>query len=850
MVCLLLILMLFPLPSVGAEDMTYTVFYVATTGSDTNDGSFHTPFATLQKAVNAAAKKENAIIKIRGGRYPMTAAIKLNANHNGLTIENYKDETVVLTGTREIPFSAFTKVTDQAILDRIIEQDGKDKVMQVSLADVGITDWSGPTLQGFGAGSSFPPILVWKDELLRFAEYPNQGYVYSETVLQNGSSGTYWNGVYQCEFTVNSDRWKLWKKAPDIWSLGFLCHDWADVSSPTTITEKDTLTAYVRSSYLAVPNRRIRFFNLLEELDVPNEYYVDQETGIMYLIPPTGITKEDSLSYTTYNALFFSLSSAKNITIKGLRMEGTRSNAVYLGSCTDTVIDNCEITAIGNTAVRFNSCTNSGIKNSSLHELLSAGVYFNCGNRTKLTSSNCYAENCKFKTFSQYMRTYCPAVKAEGVGIRVAHNEFSDSPHFAVSYTANNCIFEYNDFYNICHDTSDAGVIYTGRHWETRGNIIRYNYFHELSAIETTTGMKMNAVYLDDMHSSTQVYGNVFYKTSAVALFGGGRYNTFENNLMLECEYPFRFDSRGLDWMGSGEGSQIRNNLKRMPYTTGIWAETYPELVNILNDEPEKPKYNTIRNNVRYKTKPLNIDQVVKDTGTVEDAVQITNTDSFVDYASKNFNLKANSEIKKLIPDWQDIPFDQIGRYEGTEETRDERPSATEVSIKGTGVSGQTLTASYTYNGKGFEEGNTAFTWYILDGNSYRAIEGANKSTYTPAVSQRGKKIRVTVTPINIEGTSGAPVRSSTLTITRPSASEILTVQGQEKGVSISNTDSQSVSVTAVYPTYETVGQSRMLTKIITEQKTILSGGTVSFSETEGIKPLLYCSDNLEPILF
>ena len=64
---LLLSLLLLPcIPAFAAD--SYTVFYVATTGSDTNNGSFDAPFATLNKAVSAAAGKQNAVIKLREGR--------------------------------------------------------------------------------------------------------------------------------------------------------------------------------------------------------------------------------------------------------------------------------------------------------------------------------------------------------------------------------------------------------------------------------------------------------------------------------------------------------------------------------------------------------------------------------------------------------------------------------------------------------------------------------------------------------------------------------------------------------------------------------------------------------------
>lgn len=828
---------------------TYTVYYVSTNGSDQNNGSIATPFATLQKAVSAAANQSNAIIKLRGGSYPITSAISLNRNHKGLTIEAYPKEQVTLTGAQKIPFSAFTKVTDQEILDRIIEPEGKEKVVQTYLPDVGITQLGQLQFQGFYVGSSYAPILTWNDTLMQYARYPNEGYLYTDQIIRNGTSGASQYGTCQCEFTIKSDRWKQWSQAKDIWSLGFLRHDWADVTSPSTITENGTLTAYVRPNYPATSNRRIRFFNLLEELDMPGEFYIDRDSKIMYLIPPEGIGRQDSLSYTTYSNRFFNLSNTSGITIRGLRLEGTLGRGIQVSNCTNVAIDSCEITAIGDTAVQFDSCSYSGVKNSYLHELSSRGVLFNnCGDRKTLTKSYCYLTNSVLKTFSQYRRTYAPGVELYGTGITVSHNKFIDSPHFASRYETNECIFEYNEFENICNDTSDAGVLYSGRDWSTRGNIIRYNYFHDLNTISTTTGMKMQAVYLDDMHSSTAVYGNIFYKTSAVALFGGGRYNTFTNNLMLECDLPFRFDSRGTTWASSGEGSEIRNNLRRMPYQTGIWAQTYPELVNILNDNPELPKYNTIRNNVIYKTPAMNIDQNVITYGTVENNITVSSAASFQDYENRDFRLKPGCEILQKIPDWEEIPFDQIGP-QPVEPPVSPAPTVTQVEIQGTGISGQPLTISYEYEGYGFEEGNTAFTWYIRENGEYQPVYNHNSPSYTPSVQDRGKQIRVAVTPINGEGVAGEPVKSLPVTCIRPYAGRILTARLTGNLLTVQNSDSREISVTVAQAKYLTDAGIKQMQSVTTQTKTLPAYGFATYEIDPQKTVMIYCSDCLEPII-
>lgn len=74
--------------------------FVSSSGSDTNIGSFMSPFKTIQKAVDTAQPGDN--IWLRGGIYAPTDYIDIrnksgNAN-NRITLSNYNNENVIIDG--------------------------------------------------------------------------------------------------------------------------------------------------------------------------------------------------------------------------------------------------------------------------------------------------------------------------------------------------------------------------------------------------------------------------------------------------------------------------------------------------------------------------------------------------------------------------------------------------------------------------------------------------------------------------------------------------------------------------------------------------------------------------------
>ena len=79
-------------------------FYVATTGSDTNDGSLAAPWASVHHAVQQLRAKSllKPTIFVRGGVYLFSSTLELNAADANLTIASYEKEEVTFSGGRSL----------------------------------------------------------------------------------------------------------------------------------------------------------------------------------------------------------------------------------------------------------------------------------------------------------------------------------------------------------------------------------------------------------------------------------------------------------------------------------------------------------------------------------------------------------------------------------------------------------------------------------------------------------------------------------------------------------------------------------------------------------------------------
>lgn len=654
----------------GASNTLY--LYVSPDGSDENPGTFAQPVATLNRAAELASEG-NAVISMRDGEYFVDDTVNLG-NMKNVTIRAYQDEVVTMTAAQSIDPKAFQKVTDSAVLDRIVDKEAKKWVVQVRMKDVGIEEFGEIPMSGFAypAVAKAPQLFV-EGNMQTVARYPDADYLNIDTVVDPGVvPSEVGKSLLDCKgsgikIRTNDSRIGKWKQAKDVYMFGYFRHDWAEAVLPCTIDfeNKNTLCTEYPSVYGVAENQRFYCFNLLEEISMPGEWYLDRDSGILYWYPETELKSDTSVEFVTFTKPFITMDGAENIQIDSICFSQGLGQGIDIDNGKNIAVTNCDFYAISSTVIDWDSCTDCTVSDCTFREIGARGVYMNekCGDLTTLTSGNNIVTNCVFDGIQRITPTSSPAIWVQGVGNTVSHNVIRDGANIAIWFGGNNHVIEYNDISEVCKDTADAGAIYAGRNWACRGNEVRFNYIHDMKIIDTNTGMKVQAIYLDDGFSSAHVHGNIIQDVPSVALFGGGRNNVFEENIIIGCDEPFVFDERYLTW----NQDSIRNNTNAVPFTSDIWTEAYPELKTLMEDEPGAPKYNIIRNNVSMDSPGYRLYDTVKQYALeIKDDVSISKKD-FVDFAGGDLNLKQDSSVFKKIPEFTAIDFDAIGVQEKTE---------------------------------------------------------------------------------------------------------------------------------------------------------------------------------------
>ncbi len=589
------------------EAMSETTYYVSPAGCDKNAGTRAFPFKTITAARDAARRCGDSVtVEVMEGVYAET--LEFDQRDSGDTYVTH--ENAVLTGGLTVPYEN----TDEpsAEMKARLTPDAAAKVRAIDLKKYGVDSTVYAELYAIGTYSTHAKYdgvtdgtnieIFENDRRMTLARYPNEGYLKLEAVLDVGDVAEFppqnywrdWNtrrnhrgGTYILDKKTN-ERLKGWQTPETAWMFGYFFWDWADSSTPVTLnTQNRAVMPKFVSRYAARAGALYYFYNVLEELDSPGEFYLDRENGILYVYPrgAEDVSFDISLSVNP----LVKISGANGMTISGFTMTCVRQTAVVLEGNNNRLAD-LLIKNVAMHGVEVHGSRNV-VENCEITHTGRGGIYLTGGERDTLTHGENAARNNRIHDFSEVYQTYQSGVLLSGVGNICAHNEISGSPHMAISYGGNEHIIEYNYIHDVVLHSSDAGAIYSGYDWAAHGTVIRYNLLENIGPGEFSP----DGIYWDDGLSGQTAYGNILINVKKNGfLVGGGRDNTVRDNIIIgESASPISYDDRNRDgFVNGGWAHQACDtpdaphwkHLASVPYKSKIWSEKYPTLARVITD--------------------------------------------------------------------------------------------------------------------------------------------------------------------------------------------------------------------------------------------------------------------------
>jgi len=653
--------------------------YVAPDGSDAAAGTEEQPFATLERArdVLRQLKKESklaqggATVFACGGHYGMLQPFALTAEDSGtasapIRYRAAEGEMPVFSGG--IRLSGFEPVTDAAILARLPEE-GRGKVVQVDLAKYGVGELKPLRLGGFNSGLGFkthPAMELFFDgKAMPMSRWPNEGFVrVADVSVKDGHKIHGREGSKTGRIVYDGDRPVRWKDEAAVLLYGYWFFDWADSYERVASIDTEKFEIVLDEPYAGYgyrPGAPYYAVNLLCEIDMPGEWYLDRVNGVLYFYPPSDPSAAVvELSVADYP--FVQLDNVSYTTLQGFVWELGGADAVVIRGGDHCLVAGCTVRRCGGNGIVVEGGSSHALMGCDVYSMGRGGVVVSGGDRKTLTRGNHLIENCDIHELSRIDHTYTPAILLSGVGNRIARNLLHDIPSSAMRVDGNDHVVELNEIHHVVQESDDQGGADMWGNATYRGNVYCYNYWHHIGNQvnpHEAPGCGQAGIRLDDAISGTRIFGNVFYRSSAGKLgFGGiqihgGKDNVIENNVFAECMAAVSFSA----WGEERWHKFVAEAMKADAIDAELYVKRYPELARL----PEDHDVNRISRNL-----VLNCEQFLRrdsGRGVIADNVIVGEGDAGGLKTDERMDLEKLGLLMAqhgLAP----IPFDEIGLYE------------------------------------------------------------------------------------------------------------------------------------------------------------------------------------------
>lgn len=400
-------------------------------------------------------------------------------------------------------------------------------------------------------------------------------------------------------------------------------------------------------------NERFWVLNLLEDMDQPGEWAIDFNRNKLYFHAPAPLA-DGSVVISDFAAPMVQMALTTNVIFQSLIFEDGLAQGILIGTnCQNNLVVGCTFRNMNNYAVDLYGSTN-GVMSCTLRDLAGGGVNMHGGNASatpRVPGCNFVVNNI-ITNSGVINRLYCPAIDIGGngainsssgligavtnvVGLRVAHNYISGTPHTGILHgRANDCLIEFNDMGNFGQVYGGIGGVYGASSPSlSMNNSFRYNFFHDCPMED--------GISFDLGHRQSHIYGNVVCLRGPNSCYNTGSY---VGVTPADYQYLDQYNNLGISsgvgfWVWTPKGSFIQENAVVLCNTPYIWEELVISSNSMTLINSSAPILQSGPN------------------------MTYTNDPGFINLTNSDFRLIPSSPLYADMPNFEQIPFEMMGLY-------------------------------------------------------------------------------------------------------------------------------------------------------------------------------------------
>lgn len=683
----------------AAEDAAGEVIYVAVGGSDSALGTIDAPLGSLagaQKRVRELKAQGIPVAEVvfRGGDYRINKA-NFTAEDSGtedmpIVYRAYEGEVVNFKGSVELDMTKAAPVTDEALLSRMYEK-VRNKVVEIDLNHQGITQGQITEMRNIATiyalsgsgGGDYNTVFV--DEVEQpISQWPN------------GREYTSWTKTLDLYTIVyegsNPDRWT---KAKDWWIASFYAWDFGMCRiSPIELNPAKKAIQVVNNAsfqHTSGVSKRWKAYNLIEEIDLPGEYYIDRDNMKLYFYPPY-TTQGAKVEFSVAENLL-TIRGLSHVTFKNVNFKQCRGIGINLSDVVNVDFDGCQISEIGNKAyystgskaavtgddywqkayLKIDGSYDSDVRNCVFDNIGSVGMYIiGAGNVDTLTPANNIIEN---NIITRCNQRSIPdgAMLLSGCGNIARNNHIGDSAQHAIYLFGNDHLVEDNEVYSVLREVADAGAIYQGRAMLQRGSAVKRNFIHDIWPADSRLVTGTCALYVDDGQQGLTFENNIVVGAQNSYNSNGGAAMKIHGNVFVDATNSWVFhyfpgNTGDVVRSTNYDGSKHSDTMDQMVNDIAdveLYMKHYPDLADWVKTGKNPKSYTDFDGNIAVNC--VRNDRIAEDD--LKYSKQGYNPthytkDIFVDPENLDYRIKSDSiaaqEIDCLLTD-ANFDIEQIG---------------------------------------------------------------------------------------------------------------------------------------------------------------------------------------------